>query len=132
MKKHPAKFYSNFEYFITEVTKEMDKQDRITSAWLKAIGAVLGTHFLARLLVQDLKASMPIIIPMIGALSTGYTLQSELQKSIESYKKNKSTFNEPEEKQRLKKAQIIYQEQATKEDIDGLYQDLVAGEEILF
>ena len=108
MKNHPAKFYSNFEYFITEVTKEMDKQDRITSSWLKAIGAVLGTHFLAKLLVQDLKVSMPIVIPAIGAFSTGLAMQSALDKAIKEYTE-KSNLNVEDEKRRLKIAQIYFQ-----------------------
>ncbi len=136
MKKHPAKFYTDFEFFIAEVTIELQQQGKLGSAWLKAIGGVLGIHVLAKILLNELKIALPIVLPGIGAISTGYKMQAAIEKSIEQLRRSDAKYDENEEKQRLKKAQIIFQELAGSEmnedKIDLLFEDFVSEEEIIY
>jgi len=136
LKKHPVKFYTDYELFISEVTKELQRQGKLGSAWLKAVGAVLGLHVLAKLLLNDLKITMPIVLPGIGAISTGYKMQAAIEKSIEQLRRDNAKYDENEEKQRLRKAQIIFQELSGNQDmedkIDLLFEDFVSEEEIIY
>jgi len=136
LKKHPVKFYTDFEFFIAEVTIELQQQGKLGSAWLKAIGGVLGIHVLAKILLNELKIALPIVLPGIGAISTGYKMQAAIEKSIEQLRRSDAKYDENEEKQRLKKAQIIFQELAGSEmnedKIDLLFEDFVSEEEIIY
>ena len=136
MKKHPVKFYTDFEFFIAEVTIELQQQGKLGSAWLKAIGGVLGIHVLAKILLNELKIALPVVLPGIGAISTGYKMQAAIEKSIEQLRRSDVKYDENEEKHRLKKAQIIFQELAGNEmnedKIDLLFEDFVSEEEIIY
>jgi len=136
LKKHPVKFYTDFEFFIAEVTKGLQQQGKLGSAWLKAIGGVLGIHVLAKILLNELKIALPVVLPGIGAISTGYKMQAAIEKSIEQLRRSDVKYDENEEKHRLKKAQIIFQELAGNEmnedKIDLLFEDFVSEEEIIY
>lgn len=136
MKKRPNKFYTDFEFFIAEVTKELNKQGNLSSAWLSSIGSVLGIHVLAKILVNELQISMPSLLPKIGSISTGYKIQEAIKSSVEKYNKRASKFSEEDEKRRLKKAQIIFQELArnkhNEDRIELLFEDFVSEEEIIY
>ena len=129
MKKRQSKFYSDFEFFITEVTKELNIQGNLSSSWLKAIGSVLGIHVLAKILVNELQISMPALLLGIGSISTGYKIQEAIKSSVEKYNKRATKFSEEDEKRRLKKAQIIFQELArnkhNEDRIELLFEDFV-------
>lgn|GEM_PF-5495137 len=136
MKKRQSKFYSDFEFFITEVTKELNIQGNLSSSWLKAIGSVLGIHVLAKILVNELQISMPALLLGIGSISTGYKIQEAIKSSVEKYNKRATKFSEEDEKRRLKKAQIIFQELArnkhNEDRIELLFEDFVSEEEIIY
>lgn len=136
MKKRPNKFYTDFEFFIAEVTKELCRQERLSSSWLRAIGAVLGVHVLAKILLNDLKVSMPIVMPGIASISTGYKIQAAVEKSIEQYNRDATKYNEEEERQRIKKAQVIFHElarnQFNEDRIELLFDDFLSEEEIIY
>jgi len=136
LKKRQSKFYSDFEFFITEVTKELNIQGNLSSSWLKAIGSVLGIHVLAKILVNELQISMPALLLGIGSISTGYKIQEAIKSSVEKYNKRATKFSEEDEKRRLKKAQIIFQELArnkhNEDRIELLFEDFVSEEEIIY
>ena len=136
MKKFPFKFYKDFEFFIIEVTKELNRQGNLSSSWLKAIGSVLGIHVLAKILVNELQMSMPALLPGIGSISTGYKIQEAIKSSVEKYNKETTKFSEEDEKRRLKKAQIIFRElvgnKNTDDKIELLFEDFVSDEEIIY
>jgi len=79
---------------------------------------------------------MPIVLPGIGAISTGYKMQAAIEKSIEQLRRDNAKYDENEEKQRLRKAQIIFQELSGNQDmedkIDLLFEDFVSEEEIIY
>lgn len=136
MKKRPIKFYTDFEFFIAEVTKELCVQEKLSSSWLRAIGTVLGVHVLAKILLNDLKVSLPIVMPGIASISTGYKIQAVLEKSIEKYNREAIKYSEAEERQRIKKAQVIFRELAdnpiNEDRLELLFDDFISEQEIIY
>lgn len=151
MAKHSKDFYSDFDAFLLDVTKDKSKMKKLSHSWLFAIGNVAGVSVLASI-VQAIPTAVigggmslgiiagagvtgtfgVVTIPVTAFAVTAYILMKKLsKKSSEADRSN--------DIKQLKKYKIAFQElqilkksdpKTARLEIDNLFKDLVEGTKI--
>ena len=139
MTRRPAGFYDDFEVFLKEVTREMNKRNMVSFNWLQGINIVMGAGTLSHIMSDSLKADLPFEKYGTNTLTTGYAIRSTLDKVLRKFKGKKSNFSAEQESERIEKARLLFYEYfitlddaIKKEKLNELFEDLVTGEEILY
>lgn len=139
MTRRPAGFDTDFEVFLNEVTKEMNKRNTLSLNWLQGINIVLGAGTLSQIMSESLNVELPFEKHGTSTLTTGYAIRNTLDKVLKKFKGGKSSFSAEQEGERIEKARLLFYEyfitlddDAKQEKLDELFEDLVSGEEILY
>jgi hypothetical protein len=141
MNTHPKKFYSDFQIFLREVTREMIVQKTLSANWLQGIRDTMGASSLYAILTVATK--IPIIGSIISSaspsLTVGATLHQKTAEIIQEFENDNAWRTKINENERIEKARLLYNEFLTmsnevnrRQAIDELFEDLVNGNEILY
>jgi len=138
-------FYSDFDVFIKDVTQELGKKGNLSANWIKGVSVVVGIGTL-----------LPILVPLItgllgltgmaaiglgaGRIAGGILSSSALISLLKKLPKSNKGFSEVQESERIKKAEIIFNEILAdkneltdyRSEIDKLADDLINGREIIY
>ena len=136
MIRRPSGFDTDFEVFLNEVTKEMNKRKKLSFNWLQGINIVLGA---GHIMSDSLKVDLPFEKHGTSTLTTGYAIRNTLDKVLKKFKGKTSNFSAEQESERIEKARLLFYEyfitlddNAKQEKLNELFEDLVSGEEILY
>ena len=86
MTRRPSGFDTDFEVFLNEVTKEMNKRKELSLNWLQGINIVLGAGTLSHIMSNSLKADLPFEQYGTHTLTTGYAIRNTLDKVLKKFK----------------------------------------------
>lgn len=139
MSNRPENFYSDYNIFLSEVTKEMKNKKTLSATWLQGINIVLGAGALSSIMSIGLAANIGKSSSNTRSLTTGYALKKKLNALMQQFNIGKEKLTEKEERERIEKARLLYHEflitldgDNQKQEIDALFDDLVNGNEILY
>ena len=128
-------FYSDFDEFLKVITIELNKQGKLSQNWIKGIGIVLGTSTLLPIL-----GAFSVVGLGIGGTMTKVLAGKVVVNFLKKFPTSVSKHSEKKEIERIKKAEVIFNEiiagrdeyEDYKDEIDELANDLIYGREILY
>lgn len=147
MSRHGKEFYRDFDAFLVEVAAELDKQGKLSPAWVSAASIVGGVA-----LVQGLSAGSAGVAAFAGGLGllagpvawaiVGGVIGATAVAAAAGLKKRKTVDKDDEarETQRLRNARRVYARlqrmkvqnpTVARKQIDKLFEDLVEGRPIV-
>jgi hypothetical protein len=129
------KFYSDYDEFLKVITIELNKQGKLSQNWIKGIGLVLGASTLFPIL-----GAFGVVGLGIGGAMTKLLAGKIVLDFLKKFPTSVSKHSETKESERIKKAEVIFNEiiagrdeyEDYKDEIDELANDLIYGREILY